>query len=262
MRCHASLCYAHRHPFYCHVWRARIILKSDEGLGSSSIMAETGKSKTCVWRWLERFMHEGVNGLLRDRSRPPGKAPIPPERVAEIVRLTQQAPPHEANPKTLHLESRPRSNHRRTKQRVPHVGINPLAFTNTLESRRKAGTRSGRRGAVTVRIEPRSVSRWAASDRPVVGGLHPWRPDQPADPRVAHRAVVYGQHYADGLLVEVPASPPVRTSELLRTSMKCASLSTCHTSPSPQSMPATHTDHETIMNAKYCTARGTDVPEF
>ena len=78
-------------------------------------MAETGKSKTCVWRWLERFMHESVNGLLRDRSRPPGKAPIPPERVAEIVRLTQQAPPHEATPKTLHLESRPRSNHRRTK---------------------------------------------------------------------------------------------------------------------------------------------------
>ena len=69
-------------------------------------MAETGKSKTCVWRWLERFMHESVNGLLRDRSRPPGKAPIPPERVAEIVRLTQQAPPHEATPKTLHLESR------------------------------------------------------------------------------------------------------------------------------------------------------------
>ena len=103
-------------------------------------MAETGKSKTCVWRSLERFMHEGVNGLLRDRSRPPGKAPIPPERVAEIVRLTQQAPPHEATPKTLHLESRPRSNHRRTKQRVPNVGINPLAFTNTLESRRKAGT--------------------------------------------------------------------------------------------------------------------------
>ena len=81
-----------------HVWRARIILKSDEGLGNSSIMAETGKSKTCVWRWQERFMHEGVNGLLRDRSRPPGKAPIPPERVAEIVRLTQQAPPHEATP--------------------------------------------------------------------------------------------------------------------------------------------------------------------
>ena len=66
------------------VWRARIVLLSADGLGTSAIMAETGKSKTCVWRWQERFMHEGVDGLLRDRSRPPGKAPVPPERVAEI----------------------------------------------------------------------------------------------------------------------------------------------------------------------------------
>ncbi len=79
-----------------HVWRARIILLSDEGFGTSAIMEATGKSKTCVWRWQERFMHEGVDGLLRDKTRPPGKAPVAAERVAEIVRLTQEAPPHEA----------------------------------------------------------------------------------------------------------------------------------------------------------------------
>ena len=84
-----------------HVWRARIVLLSGDDLGTSAIMAETGKSKTCVWRWQERFMHEGVDGLLRDRSRPPGKAPVPPARVAEIVRLTQEAPPHEATHWTL-----------------------------------------------------------------------------------------------------------------------------------------------------------------
>ena len=64
-------------------------------------MAETGKSKTCVWRWQERFMQEGVDGLLRDRSRPPGKAPVSPARVAEIVRLTQEPPPFEATRWTL-----------------------------------------------------------------------------------------------------------------------------------------------------------------
>ena len=84
-----------------HVWRARIILLSGEGAGTSAIMAETGKSKTCVWRWQERFMHEGVDGLLRDKSRPPGKAPVPPEQVAEIVRLTQEPPPLEATHWTL-----------------------------------------------------------------------------------------------------------------------------------------------------------------
>ena len=50
-----------------HVWRARIVLLSGDGLGTSSIMTKTGKSKTCVWRWQERFMHEGVDGLLRLR---------------------------------------------------------------------------------------------------------------------------------------------------------------------------------------------------
>ena len=49
-----------------HVWRARIVLLSGDGVGTSAIMAQTGKSKTCVWRWQERFMHEGVDGLLRD----------------------------------------------------------------------------------------------------------------------------------------------------------------------------------------------------
>ena len=43
-----------------HVWRARIVLLSGEGVGTSAIMAGTGKSKTCVWRWQERFMHEGI----------------------------------------------------------------------------------------------------------------------------------------------------------------------------------------------------------
>lgn len=79
-----------------YVWRARIVLLTADGLGTTAIMAETGKSKTCVWRWQERFMAEGVDGLLRDKTRPPGKAPISAGRVAEVVRLTQQSPPDEA----------------------------------------------------------------------------------------------------------------------------------------------------------------------
>ncbi|MCB1511818.1 MAG: helix-turn-helix domain-containing protein, partial [Hyphomicrobiaceae bacterium] len=39
-----------------HVWRARIVLLTADGVGTSGIMAATGKSKTCVWRWQERFM--------------------------------------------------------------------------------------------------------------------------------------------------------------------------------------------------------------
>ena len=53
-----------------HVWRAEIVLLSADGLGTVEIMRRTGKSKTCVWRWQERFAEDGIEGLLRDKTRP------------------------------------------------------------------------------------------------------------------------------------------------------------------------------------------------
>ena len=79
-----------------HVWRARIILLTADGVGTNAVMAATGKSKTCVWRWQERFMQAGVGGLLQDKTRPPGKAPVDAARVGEVVRRTLAPPPHEA----------------------------------------------------------------------------------------------------------------------------------------------------------------------
>jgi transposase len=84
-----------------HVWRARIIVLTCAGHGTHAVMRMTGKSKTCVWRWQERFMVEGIDGLLRDKTRPPGIAPIEQHRVEEIVALTLKSPPHEATHWTL-----------------------------------------------------------------------------------------------------------------------------------------------------------------
>jgi transposase len=84
-----------------HVWRARIVLLSADGVGTNTIMAATGKSKTCVWRWQERFACEGVDGLLRDKTRPPGKPSTAVERVEDVVRRTLEPPPHEATHWTL-----------------------------------------------------------------------------------------------------------------------------------------------------------------
>ena len=53
-----------------HVWRAEIVLLSADGLGTNEIMRRADKSKTCVWRWQERFADEGFEGLLRDKTRP------------------------------------------------------------------------------------------------------------------------------------------------------------------------------------------------
>ncbi|MDQ0507334.1 hypothetical protein QOZ94_004157 [Xanthobacter agilis] len=64
------------------VWRARIVLMSADGGGTHAIMVETGTATTTVWRWQARFMAEGVEGLLRDKTRPPGKAPVADEKAA------------------------------------------------------------------------------------------------------------------------------------------------------------------------------------
>lgn len=78
-----------------HVWRARIVLLSADGLGTHAIMREAGVSKTAVWRWQERFAQEGLDGLLRDRTRPARIPPLGPEVAARVVALTQADPPGE-----------------------------------------------------------------------------------------------------------------------------------------------------------------------
>jgi transposase len=79
-----------------HVWRARIVLLTGQGLGTVEIMRRTGKSKTCVWRWQERFMAAGVEGLLRDKTRPARVPPLPAEVVERVIALTHSDPPGEA----------------------------------------------------------------------------------------------------------------------------------------------------------------------
>ena len=78
-----------------HVWRANIILATADGCGTFEIMRRSGRSKPVVWRWQERFMQEGVEGLLRDKTRKPGKAPLPAEIVQRVVDLALSPPPGE-----------------------------------------------------------------------------------------------------------------------------------------------------------------------
>jgi Winged helix-turn helix len=75
-----------------HVWRARIVLLTGEGIGTSAIMRETSKSKTCVWRWQERFADEGFEGLLRDKTRPSCIPKLDPAVAERVVTLTMEPP--------------------------------------------------------------------------------------------------------------------------------------------------------------------------
>lgn len=79
-----------------HVWRARIVMLSGDGLGTMAVMRAVAKGKTVVWRWQQRFMAEGVAGLSRDKTRPSRIAPLPAATVDRVIELTNQAPPHQA----------------------------------------------------------------------------------------------------------------------------------------------------------------------
>ena len=78
-----------------HVWRARIVLMTADGVGTTTIMRQTGKSKVTVWRWQERFMAQGVDGLLRDKTRPSRIPRLPATVHDRTVALTQTDPPGE-----------------------------------------------------------------------------------------------------------------------------------------------------------------------
>jgi homeodomain-containing protein len=55
-----------------------------------------GISRPTVWRWQQRFAQSGVAGLLRDKTRKPGKPPIAAETTERVVALTCTKPPHQA----------------------------------------------------------------------------------------------------------------------------------------------------------------------
>jgi transposase len=86
---------ASRNSAQKHVWRARIVLLSADGVGTLEIQRQTGKGKPTIWRWQERFMKAGVDGLLRDKTRPSRKPPLSADMVTRVVEMTLAPPPGE-----------------------------------------------------------------------------------------------------------------------------------------------------------------------
>ncbi len=78
-----------------HVQRARIVLLSANRLPVATIASEVGVSRPTVWRWQCRFAEKGVDVLLREPSRKPGRKPLSRETVNKVVSLTCTKPPEE-----------------------------------------------------------------------------------------------------------------------------------------------------------------------
>jgi hypothetical protein len=79
-----------------HVARARIVLLSADRRDVAAVAREAGISRPAVWRWQRRYAEAGVNGLLRDKTRKPGKAPLGDAVAHRVVALTCGEPPGEA----------------------------------------------------------------------------------------------------------------------------------------------------------------------
>src|SRR5674476_1520584 len=75
------------------VQRARVLLMAGQGVANSQIAERVGVTPVTVRSWRARFASEGLAkfGQVREgRGRKPG---ISPERIEEIVRLTQHEKP-------------------------------------------------------------------------------------------------------------------------------------------------------------------------
>jgi transposase len=101
-----------------HVARARIILASTEPLDVAEVARRAGVSRPAVWRWQQRFAEAGVDGLLRDKTRKPGKPPTPEAMVQRVVALTCAEPPGETTHWTGRMMAKVSGLSLRTVQRI------------------------------------------------------------------------------------------------------------------------------------------------
>ena len=69
-----------------------------EVLTAEGIAAAVGKSLLTVRRWRRRYVAKGVDGLLRDATRPSRVKPLTPEKINQVVHMTlHQKPPNETH---------------------------------------------------------------------------------------------------------------------------------------------------------------------
>ena len=95
-RAHLEAIVVDRNRAQKHVARARVILASAERLPVAAVAKRAAVGRPAVWRWQRRFAEAGVDGLLRDATRKPGKAPWATPVVRRVVTLTCAEPSGEA----------------------------------------------------------------------------------------------------------------------------------------------------------------------
>ena len=78
------------------IWRADIVLATAERLKTMAITRRVGRSKACVGRWQQRYVEDGVDGLLRDKTRPSRVKPLAEDVKLKVLTKTAGETPANA----------------------------------------------------------------------------------------------------------------------------------------------------------------------
>ena len=71
------------------------MLLASDGLTAEGIAAAVGKSLLTVRRWRRRYVAKGVDGLLKDATRPSRVKPLAPAKIEQVVHMTlHEKPPN------------------------------------------------------------------------------------------------------------------------------------------------------------------------
>jgi hypothetical protein len=105
-------------------WRARIVPLVSDGKTTEAVTARVGKSLLTVRHWRRRYAAAGMDGLLKDATRPSRVQPLNPKVIERMVHITL----HEKPPNATHWRPADRfrcAPARETRQRPISSGCHP-----------------------------------------------------------------------------------------------------------------------------------------
>jgi hypothetical protein len=89
------------------VRRSQLVLLAGEGIGAVEVAMRVGKSVLTARRWRRRYAVKGVDGLLKDATRPPGRKPLTARRIKQVVNLTLNEKPPDGKAEVCYLRCPP-----------------------------------------------------------------------------------------------------------------------------------------------------------